>query len=82
LVQKVKQLSELDLDSMQLLAADAFEQLTRVYQMSVLIENLSAESETWILPALDFLKEKVSGKKERTTTLSVDEVKGLLAWDF
>jgi acyl-CoA dehydrogenase len=82
LVQKVKQLNKLDLDSMQLLAEDAFEQLTRVYQMSVLIENLSAESEAWILPALGFLKEKVSGKKERTTTLSVDEVKGLLAWDF
>lgn len=82
LVKTTKQLADLDSDGMQLAAAHAFEQLTMLYQMAVLIENLNADSKLWIEPALLYLKEQLSEKKGRTSTLSVAEVKGLMGWDF
>lgn len=82
LKETTKKLSEIDSDGMQLTAAHAFERLTQLYQMAILIENLSADSKIWIEPSLRHLKEQLSGEKGRTSTLSVAEVKGLVAWDF
>ncbi len=79
--EKLKKLSQ---DEMEASAKPFFEKLTSIYQISLLIDNLNTESKEWILPALNYLKEKYSpaeGLKE-ITPLSTVEVKGLIAWEF
>ncbi len=60
-----------------------FEQLTSLFQISLLIAALNEESKKWIVPALGFLKVKyVSGELKKVKPLSLEVVKGLIAWDF
>ncbi|MES2591895.1 MAG: acyl-CoA dehydrogenase family protein [Bacteroidota bacterium] len=75
--------SKLAQDEMEASAKPFFEKLTSLYQLSLLIDNLNEESKTWIAPSLNYLKEKYNpaGLAE-ITPLSVDEVKGLIAWKF
>jgi len=82
LVETTNQLADLNSDEMQLSAAHTFERLTMLYQMSILIENLNADNRGWIELTLRYLREQLTGVKNRTTTISVAEVKGLIAWDF
>ena len=70
-----------DKDTMQLRAKHTFESLTRLYQMSLLIQNTNETSATWTLPALDFLKYRHSGTS-RNKTLSVEEVGQLIGWQI
>lgn len=70
-------------DEMEASAQPFFEKLTSLYQISLLIDNLNDESKEWILPALNFLKEKYSPSDlKETKPLSVDEVWGLIGWEF
>jgi len=78
--EKLKKLSQ---DKMEASAKPFFENLTSLFQLSLLIDNLNEESTQWILPALNYLKEKYSpAELKEVTPLSTDEVKNLIAWDF
>lgn len=60
-----------------------FEKLTSLYQISLLIDNLNDESREWILPSLNYLREKYSpADLKEAIPLQADEVKKLVAWDF
>lgn len=78
--EKLKHFSQ---DNMETSAKVFFEKLTSIYQISLLIDNLNDESKAWISPALNFLKEKYHpAELKETQALSVNEVKGLIAWQF
>lgn len=78
-----EKLRHLPQDEMEASAKPFFERLTTLYQLSVLLDNLNSESEAWIAPSVRFLKERLapSGLGE-VKPLSVQEVKGLMAWEF
>jgi acyl-CoA dehydrogenase len=77
---KIKTLSS---DQMEATAKPFFEKLTSLYQISLLIDNLNEESKAWVLPALNYLKEKYTPSElVEVMPLSSDEVKGLIAWEF
>jgi len=60
-----------------------FEKLTSLYQVSLLIDALNEESKAWIVPALKYLIGKYSPSElKEVKPLSVEEVKGLIAWGF
>lgn len=75
-------LKELTQDEMEASAKVFFEKLTSLYQISLLIDNLDEESATWILPALDYLKGTYAPSTElkQVSPLSIEAVKGLIAW--
>ena len=78
--EKLKKLSQ---DEMEASAKLFFEKLTTIYQLSLLMDNLNKETKQWILPALNYLKEKyMHSELKEITPLSVEEVKGLIAWEF
>lgn len=78
-----EKLRTLQQDEMEASAKPFFEKLTSLYQISLLIDALNEESKVWILPALNYLIGKYSPSKLKDVKpLSVEEVKGLLAWDF
>lgn len=60
-----------------------FEKLTKLYQISVLLDALNNENAPWVKPAIDFLKENMSCKiPELRTPLSKTEISGLISWGF
>ena len=70
-------------DEMEASAKIFFEQLTSLYQISLLIEAMNSTNKTWIEPALNYLTEHYNSPGLKANKpLSVNEVKGLIAWDF
>lgn len=70
-------------DEIEASAKPFFEKLTSLYQIALLIDNLNDENKQWIVPALNFLKGKYSPSElTEITPLSVEEVKGLIGWEF
>jgi acyl-CoA dehydrogenase len=60
-----------------------FEKLTSLYQISILLDEINDESKVWILPALKWLIAKYSPSElKEVKPLSVEEVRGLIAWEF
>ncbi len=76
-----ERLKTLPQDEMEASAKPFFEQLTTLYQISMLIDNLADESKAWIEPAITFLKNRYAptGLNE-VKPLNVEEVHGLIAW--
>lgn len=78
-----EKLRHLPQDEMEASAKPFFERLTTLYQISVLLDNLNNESAAWINPSVQFLKERLApATLSEVKPLTVEEVKGLLAWDF
>lgn len=78
--EKIKKYSQ---DDMEASAKPFFENLTRLYQISLLMDNLNEVSQKWILPAIDYLKERyLASPNTKVKTLSLAEVKDLVAWQF
>ncbi|MDB5282937.1 MAG: acyl-CoA dehydrogenase protein [Bacteroidota bacterium] len=70
-------------DEMEASAKIFFEKLTSLYQISLLTDALNDESKQWILPALNYLKEKFNPSVlHEVKPLSVEEVHGLIAWEI
>ena len=83
LIAFAKELTSLPQDEMESSAKPFFEKLTSLYQISLLIDALNDESKVWILPAIEFLKNKyVPADSMSIKPLSVEEVKGLIGWEF
>jgi len=60
-----------------------FEKLTKLYQISVLLDALNNENAPWVKPAIVFLKENLSCKNpELRSPLSKTEISGLISWDY
>jgi acyl-CoA dehydrogenase len=77
-------LKTLPQDEMEASAKVFFENLTSLYQISLLIDNLDKESSVWIDPALNYLKTAYSPstKLQQVHPLSVETVNGLIAWNI
>lgn len=83
LIAFAKKISTLAQDELEASAKPFFEKLTSLYQIALLTDNINEESKQWILPALVYLKEKYAPSElGEIKPLSVDEVKGLIAWSF
>jgi hypothetical protein len=77
-------LKALPQDEMEASAKVFFENLTSLYQISLLIDNLDKESAAWISPALTYLKNTYfpSTKLQQVRPLNVETVNGLIAWNI
>lgn len=83
LVVFTEKLRTLQQDEMEASAKPFFENLTTLYQISLLIDELNDESKAWIAPALNYLVNNYSGSEmKEVKPLSVEDVKGLVAWEF
>ena len=78
-----EQLRALSQDEMEATARVFFEKLTSLYQISLLIDALNDTSRAWIAPALKYLVNKYGGDELKAVQpLSVEEVAGLIGWEF
>jgi acyl-CoA dehydrogenase len=76
-------LKQMPQPEMEASAKPFFERLTSLYQISVLIDNLNEESSAWIVPSVNFLKEKyLANGLSAVKPLSVEEVRAMVAWDI
>lgn len=83
LMQFAGKISKLEQDEVEASAKPFFEKLTSLYQITLLTNNLNEDSKRWILPALSYLKGKYTPSElAEIRPLSVEEVKGLIAWEF
>lgn len=83
MIQLAGQLAHLPQDEMEATAKPYFDQLTTLYQISLLVDAWNEESKAWIAPAINWLKQHYTPTPIGIEKpLSVDEVKGLIAWDF
>ena len=77
------QLKKMPQDEMESSAKMFFEKLTSLYQISLLLDALNDESKVWITPALAWLKDKYAPSELGVVTpLSVEQVNGLIGWEF
>lgn len=77
-----EELRQLPQEEMEATAKVFFEKLTSLYQISLLVDALDEGSKAWIEPALKYLTDAyVGGGLKAVKPLSVEEVKGLVAWD-
>jgi acyl-CoA dehydrogenase len=78
-----EQLRQLPQDEMEATAREFFEKLTSLYQISLLADALDETSKAWIEPALNFLVNKYSGGELKIVRpLTVEEVRGLIGWEY
>jgi acyl-CoA dehydrogenase len=78
-----EELRQLPPDEMEASARVFFEKLTSLYQVSLLTDALNEVSKAWIAPALKYLTGQYNGSSLKTVKpLSVEEVKGLIGWEF
>ena len=83
LIPFAEQLKKMPQDEMESSAKMFFEKLTSLYQISLLLDALNDESKVWITPALAWLKEKYAPSElKEVKPLSVEEVNGLIGWEF
>jgi acyl-CoA dehydrogenase len=61
----------------------SFDKVTSLYQIALLINALDEESKEWIVPAINFLKEKFSSTELKIMhPLSTDAVKKMVGWEI
>jgi acyl-CoA dehydrogenase len=78
-----EQLRQLPQEEMEATARSFFEKLTSLYQISLLIDSLDDSSKAWVAPALKFLVNKYGGDELKAVQpLSIEEVKGLIGWEY
>jgi len=64
-------------------AKPVFEQLTKIYKLAVLSENLTDETKGWVQPAIDFFTEDLLNTPiGKRSPLTRDEVDALIAWNY
>ncbi|MBW8051953.1 MAG: acyl-CoA dehydrogenase [Cytophagales bacterium] len=80
LIRFAKGFKDMKQDKMEYSAKLFFEKLTNLYQIALLLGALNKESEDWIIPALNYLKEPSTELKTKEP-LSTDEVKRLIGWE-
>ncbi|HWB64897.1 MAG TPA: acyl-CoA dehydrogenase family protein [Chitinophagales bacterium] len=83
LIKQAGKLKDMPQDIMEASAKPFFEKLTSLYQISLLVDEWQNDNDAWIAPALKWLVNNYTTQEAgEVTPLSVEEVKGLLAWEF
>ncbi len=78
-----EQLRHLPQDEMEASARIFFEKLTSLFQISLLVDARNDENKAWIEPALKYLTNNYTNDGLQTVSpLSVQEVSGLIGWEF
>jgi acyl-CoA dehydrogenase len=76
-------LKNLAQDELEATAKVFFDKVTSLYQIALLINALDEESKEWIVPAINFLKEKFSSTELKIMhPLSTDAVKKMVGWEI
>jgi acyl-CoA dehydrogenase len=74
-------LKKLPADELEATAKLFFDKVTSLYQIALLIDALDEESKTWIVPAIEFLKNKYGpGGLHIVKPLTVNQVKDIVGW--
>jgi len=72
-----------DKDTIESTAMPLFEKLTKLYQISVLIDAKKSENILWIMPAINYLKDEIIQEKTGVMKpLTKSEIKGLISWKY
>lgn len=74
-------LFKMEKEELELNAKYFFEELTTIYQLSIVLTQTDNANEAWMLPTAQFLKNQLEGKQNKALP-SVEEVKGLIAWEI
>lgn len=74
-------LLKMDKEKMELNAKYFFEELTTLYQLSIVLLQVDEENKAWTLPTAQFLKGKLESRSNKVL-LSVEEIKDLIAWEI
>lgn len=70
-----------DKENLQLQAKIFFEELTNLFQLSIIVDNMTEANKAWMHPTATFLSQQL--KKETNTKLySVEVIKGLIGWEI
>jgi len=70
-------------DKLESTSKPLFEKLTKLYQISVLLDEKTNENKSWINPAILFLKEEIINEGPRVKTpLTKTEISGLISWSY
>ncbi|MEX2589133.1 MAG: acyl-CoA dehydrogenase family protein [Chitinophagales bacterium] len=76
-----KALFEMDRENMELNAKYLFEELTTLYQLSIILNNTNTENEKWMLPTAQYLKNQLE-HVPNSEVYSVESIKGLIGWEI
>jgi alkylation response protein AidB-like acyl-CoA dehydrogenase len=73
----------METESMEASAKPFFEKLTSLYQIALLVDEISDESNNWIIPALNYLipKYQAGNDLHQINPLPLEKVKQLVAWE-
>lgn len=80
----LEQIMKADEEALQVNAKPFFEALTRLYQMTVLVQNLDEESKAWMVPALEYLSAKIKGDQsyQLQSAPSIETIRKMMAWSM
>lgn len=76
----INKMMSLDNELQQLKAKNLFENLTTLYQLSLIVKETNDTNRIWMEPASDYLAGLLRGE-ESTNLLTTDEVEALIGWD-
>jgi acyl-CoA dehydrogenase len=84
-IQSIKNLMEAigqaDQETLELSAKGMFDKLVQLFQISLLVKNLDAQSQTWINPAIDFMVNSlITNDLQLSTPPSRAVVERMVAW--
>lgn len=80
---RFKELLTLEQDEREVKANFLFEDLTTLYQMTLICSGTDNNNKKWMKPTLSFLEVKLKvKKKENEKLLSVEEIDNLIGWDI
>lgn len=78
---KTKTLFKMEQEELELHAKYFFEKLTTLYQLSLILKNTDERNKAWMGPTAEFLKSKLE-KDENLKVRTVEDIKGLMAWEI
>jgi hypothetical protein len=75
------QFENLDKENLELTAKYFFEELTTLYQLSLIVSEINETTKAWTLPTAHFLKRTLH-KENNTQVFTTNEIKSLIAWEI
>lgn len=81
LEKQVQTLFKSEKEELELNAKYFFEELTTLYQLSLILNNTNQDNQKWMLPTAQFLRNKLL-REDNTEVFSVETIKGLIGWQI
>lgn len=81
LFESTKSFESLDRENLELTAKYFFEDLTTLFQLSLVVSEINEKTISWTLPTARFLKQTLQ-KENQTQVFTEKEIAGLLAWEI